>query len=229
MTSGKWIPKEHGGCRYFEFQSAPYCMKCTFGQEQDRCLEALRPLFLHQIHSSLIIDVDHDDRRDGDGLLSRDPERVLGLRIADCLPVFLFNRSTMCIIHCGWRGILAGIARNARNMMKTYHYAMGACIGPECYEVKQDVRRRFIEEYPAAVKEHDGRCFLDLKKAVTQDLGQAARIADLDMCTMCHPEYFFSYRRGDREKRNYAIMARIQIPEMKKRGPRAEYCVRRNA
>lgn len=209
MISKDWVQHDHGGCGYFEFKGARYSMKCTFGREQEKCLEVFAPVMLHQVHSSMIIDIDRDNLRTGDGMVSSDPKNMLGLKIADCLPVFLFNDRTMCIIHCGWRGILAGIARNARVAMKTYHYVLGACIGPECYEVKRDVKVQFAGLYPAAVKEQDGRFFLDLKAAVIQDLGRSALIADLDMCTMCHPEYFFSYRRGDREKRNYALMARM--------------------
>ncbi|MBN2621099.1 polyphenol oxidase family protein [candidate division WOR-3 bacterium] len=183
-------------------------MKFSVGADQERCVKIYSPTFLKQIHSATIIDLDEDDSRIGDGLLTRDLKKTMGIKVADCLPVYMYNNTAMCIIHCGWRGILGGIARKARRIMRTYRYVLGACIGPECYEVKQDVTGRFTEEYPAAVKEHDGCYFLDLKKAVIQDLGQAALIADLDLCTKCHPEFFFSYRRGDREKRNYAIMSR---------------------
>ena len=37
------------------------------------------------------------------------------------------------------------------------------------------------------------------------ELGERDKLASLDLCTKCHPEYFYSYRRGDK-KRNYALI-----------------------
>lgn len=208
MNSTSWILQNRDGCTYFEFIDGPYSMKFTVGAVQERCLIKFSPTFLKQIHSATIITIDEDAPCVGDGLLTHNPQQVLGIRIADCLPVYLYNEETMCIIHCGWRGILKGIARKARDLMGAYSFALGACIGPECYEVKHDVAGRFGAQYPDAVFEQNGKYSLDLKKAVIQDLNRTRLTADLALCTKCHPEYFFSYRRGDREKRNYALISR---------------------
>jgi copper oxidase (laccase) domain-containing protein len=209
MDKPQWFLKSSEDYRYFELQDSGYSLKCTVRDEQDRYVDAIVPILLEQIHSSLIIDVDSDSTRVGDGLLSSLGHGVLGIKIADCLPVYLYNDSAMCLIHCGWRGILSGIARNARYLMGTYSYALGACIGPECYEVKTDVVDRFKERYAFAISEKEDMFYLDLKKAVMYDLGEESLVTSLDLCTKCHPEYFYSYRRGDRRKRNYALMARI--------------------
>jgi len=209
MDNSPWILQNNEGFCFFEFNDDPYRLKFTVRQNKTHCKEQLSPTCLTQIHSSTIINIDHDDTRVGDGVISSDPRRVLGVKIADCLPVYLYNESTMCIIHCGWRGIIGGIARNARKLMNTYSYALGACIGSECFEVQCDVMELFRIDYPAAISNKNGRYFLDLKKAVIQDLGEASLVASLDLCTKCYPEYFYSYRRGDRENRNYATISRI--------------------
>jgi YfiH family protein len=208
MENAGWILQSKNDCEYFELTNESCRMVFTVGHDQHRCMKIFSPVFLKQLHSATIINLDENDSRVGDGLLTHDPNRVLGLKIADCLPVYMYNDKAMCIIHCGWRGILQGIAKSARDILGSYSYALGACIEPECYEVKYDVISQFGQTYPAAINNHDGRYFFDLKKAVIQDLGESSLIASLDLCTMCHPEYFFSFRRGDRKKRNYAIISR---------------------
>lgn len=53
-----------------------------------------RVFTLQQVHSRRIVYVDGSDlpiavsRMEGDGLISRDPSLVLGVTVADCLPIF---------------------------------------------------------------------------------------------------------------------------------------------
>jgi copper oxidase (laccase) domain-containing protein len=65
--------------------------------------------------------------------------------------------------------------------------------------------RLFTPQYKTAIIRRDTRYFVDLKGAVIEDLGKDNLIGSLDLCTKCHPEYFYSYRRGDKNKRNYAV------------------------
>jgi copper oxidase (laccase) domain-containing protein len=167
-------------------------------------MRLFEPVFLKQIHSSIIIDIDVHSERTGDGLISA-AKRNIGLKIADCLPVYLFTPEKICIIHCGWRGIIHGIAREAARLLGEFHYALGASIGPCCYEVKHDVVNQFTQDYQNALQQRQGRHYLDLKAAVINDLGAENLLASLDFCTKCHSEYFYSHRRGDCE-RNYAII-----------------------
>lgn len=208
MNTPQWTLHNNKTCSFFELRDSLYSMKFTVKTTKNQCRTRCAPTFLQQIHSSLIIDIDHDTSRIGDGLLSKNMRNVLGIKVADCLPVYLYNDTTMCIIHCGWRSIIGGIARHARKCMGTFSYVLGACIGPECYEVQPDVAAQFNEHCAIAVLRNKGRFFLDLKKAVILDLGEESLVATLDLCTKCHPEYFFSYRRGDRKKRNYALISR---------------------
>lgn len=89
--------------------------------------------------------------------------------------------------------------------MGEYSYILGACIGNCCYEVGHDITALFKTQYKKAVVFRDNKYYVDLKAAVIEDLGEDGLIGNLDLCTKCHPEYFYSYRRGDKNKRNYAI------------------------
>jgi len=203
-----WHLDARGQVSYFQFcwgkSSAIYSLKSG----QHDLIHQIEPVFLKQIHSNIIIDIDVQKERTGDGLISAE-KRNIGLKIADCLPVYLFTPERTCIIHCGWRGIISGIAKVANNLLKKFDYVLGASIGPCCYEVKQDVVDQFTQDYQNALQQRRGRHYLDLKAAVINDLGAENLLASLDFCTKCHPEYFYSHRRGDRE-RNYAIIAHNQ-------------------
>ncbi len=172
---------------------------------EDGFLRKFKPVFLKQIHSETIIDIDFNSERVGDGIVTRRKNRVLGIKVADCLPVYLFNPDKICIIHCGWRSIIKGIAQQANTIMDEYKYILGASIGVCCYEIKEDLMKLFKERYKRAVIYNNHRYFLDIKAAVVEDLGEKNLVASLDLCTKCHADYFYSHRRGDK-KRNYALI-----------------------
>lgn len=167
-------------------------------------MQTIEPIFLKQIHSASIIDVDAQTTLKGDGLTSA-RERALGIKVADCLPVYLFSPKRITLIHCGWRGIIAGIAKNAKKVMNDFSYVLGASIGPCCYEIKEDVAGLFKQNHNEALLVRNAKKYLDLKTAVIKDLGPERMLASLNLCTKCHPEFFYSHRRGDTQ-RNFALL-----------------------
>lgn len=196
--------------RYFEFSWNNRFALYTTKHGQKSLVNTLRPVFLKQTHSAVIVDVDIQKEKTGDGLVST-TGKCLGVKIADCVPVYLFSSDRrICIIHCGWRGIIGGIARKAKDMLGGFHYILGASIGPCCYEVKQDVVNFFKEEYNCAILTRNGKHYIDLKSAIIRDLGTENLIASLNLCTKCHPEFFYSNRNGDTQ-RNYAIVSQNTI------------------
>ena len=201
----KWRLIEKDSLRFFRFQFDDLSMNYSTVSSDQKFLDRFKPTLLKQIHSDRIIDIDRTKDRIGDGIITRQKDLVLGIKIADCLPVFLFNEKKMCMIHCGWRGIIREITRKAQTLMGEYRYILGACIGSCCYEVGDDIAKLFKARYKKAVVFLKSRYFIDLKNAVIEDLGEDRLVGNLDLCTKCHPEYFYSYRRGDKNKRNYAV------------------------
>lgn len=164
-----------------------------------------------QVHGVDIRTVDDDrdppfDRTltgwpEGDGLLSRRPRRGLVVLAADCLPVLLWRRDAprVAALHCGWRGVVGGLVGRAITALgapAATGIAVGAGIGPCCFEVASDVRDRFVASFGEAVTH--GR-HVDLAAAVTVDAERAgvpaASVHRLGGCTVCEPERWFSYRR----------------------------------
>jgi YfiH family protein len=113
--------------------------------------------------------------------------------VADCLPVALAGPRGVAMIHCGWRGLAAGIVARGVNEIEASAAAIGPGIGPCCYEVGEDVAREF-ESLGEGIRR--GR-MLDLIE-VTRRLLARAGVTDVEvagLCTSCEAELFFSHRR----------------------------------
>ena len=123
--------------------------------------------------------------------------RGLGLLVlvADCLPVALIGDGRAAMLHCGWRGLAGGIVERA---LQSFDMPPAAAIGPGigrcCYEVGDEVLRAFAG-YEAAA---DGR-MLSLRAVARAKLeaAGATRIEDVDLCTSCRTDLFFSHRRDN--------------------------------
>jgi YfiH family protein len=129
-----------------------------------------------------------------DGHITRNPDVAALVLVADCLPVALAGGGTVAMLHCGWRGLASGLIAKAAARMDTEGAAVGPGIGPCCYEVGQEV----IDAFAAFDGVADGR-MLNLRAIAEQQLGAAGieRVENVDYCTSCHPELFFSHRRDN--------------------------------
>ena len=128
---------------------------------------------LRQVHSDLIHHVDRlpDQMPTGDGLITDTPGLVIAVQTADCLPIILVDRKrrTVGVFHAGWRGTVKRIAEKGVGEMRKEFGSdprdIVAAIGPGiqscCYEVGDEVRRKFEMQFAYAdnlfreVKESD--------------------------------------------------------------------------
>ena len=135
------------------------------------------------------------------------------LNFADCVPVIVASPTgKVAVVHAGWRGVAASIVPIAiesvaeldkiatqlcsTDLKSEYNVYIGAYIHRECFETSEDVHSRFVEKFGPACSA-DGS-HIDLGIALKTDLERAGispqRVADLDVCTVCTPERFFSFR-----------------------------------
>jgi YfiH family protein len=128
---------------------------------------------LRQIHSDLIHCVDHlaEHTWAADGLVTDTPGLVIAVQTADCLPVILADkkRRAIGVFHAGWRGTVKRIVEKGVGEMRRYFGSdprnLVAALGPGvqgcCYEVGEEVRRKFEMQFAYAdslfreVKESD--------------------------------------------------------------------------
>jgi len=140
---------------------------------------------------------------EGDALLENTPGSVVAVKTADCVPILLVDERSRAVaaVHAGWRGTAARIAAKAVEAMGSrfgtrpadLHAAVGPGIGKCCYEVGPEVTAQFGGQ---------GRGRLDLAAENRKQLEEVGvtpeHIYASNLCTMCRPEEFHSFRR-DRE------------------------------
>ncbi|MGP8247265.1 MAG: peptidoglycan editing factor PgeF [Bryobacteraceae bacterium] len=144
----------------------------------------------------------------GDALLENTPGALVAVKTADCLPILLVDPVARAVaaVHAGWRGTVARVAARAVAAMaaelgsrpENLRAAIGPGIGKCCFEVGPEVAAQFDEPVSS-----QSRARVDLVAANRRQLLEtgvtASAIVASNLCTMCHPDEFESYRR-DREK-----------------------------
>jgi hypothetical protein len=177
-------------------------------------------LTVKQVHGSeiLVIDqpnpeVSHFQRVESDAIITNQRNILLGILVADCFPVILYDRNkhVAAVIHLGWRGTAAGLLeRTVMAMCEIFGCQaadISAGIGPGIaahnYEVDRPVRDCFRQgtgHWPRIAREVSlGHWQLDLQQSIALQLDAAgiarAAVDTVAECTCCHKETFFSYRR----------------------------------
>jgi hypothetical protein len=154
----------------------------------------------YQVHSDRVLQAAPAMRGEhADGLWTDEPGLPILAMSADCLPIVLARDGTgpaVCVLHAGWKGLLAGIVDAGAVSLGTGSLAaaIGPGIGPCCYEVREEVagpfRRRFGDDVVSG-------SYLDLWTSAERALHAAGveHVDRFDRCTSCEPETFFSHRR----------------------------------
>jgi polyphenol oxidase len=129
-----------------------------------------------------------------DGHITRTAGIAPLVLVADCLPVAIAGGGSVAMLHCGWRGLAGGLIGKAAARMDAQGAAVGPGIGQCCYEVGNEVLAAFSSYDDVA----SGR-MLDLRAVARQQLAAAGvdTIEDVDLCTSCRPDLFFSHRRDN--------------------------------
>ena len=96
----------------------------------------------------------------GDALYTRDPNLLLGILTADCVPVLVADTRTHAVaaFHAGWRGTLARIVergigtlrRDFGSRPEDLIAAIGPSIGACCFAVGEEVRHEFESQFAYA-------------------------------------------------------------------------------
>ena len=163
---------------------------------------------------------------DSDGLVTQTPN--IGLRIftQDCVPIFFHDlqKTTIGIIHAGWRGIKTGIIENTISQTKklgigaqNIKFSMGPAIKQCCYEIDGEVADYFLSRHPLCTARNNGSVHLSLQKIISEKLALAGilpeNIFTNPNCTFCAKDYFgykyFSWRRDHQIGNTHASIITI--------------------
>ncbi len=172
-------------------------------------------VLLDQIHSDCIhvLAEPPETQLRGDAMLTTSSGLLLTIKTADCLPVLVLDERQKLIaaVHCGWRGtskrLLAKVVRKMSDVFDSEAadllVVLGPSIGPDCYEVGEDVRECFGEAglEKGLFRSHPqtpGKYFFDLKLANRNQLlecgVQVENVFSVTGCTHCEKN-LYSYRR----------------------------------
>ena len=191
----------------------------------------VRAVFLDQVHGSDMLKVDRGtpDAQPADGAFTTAVSVACTVMVADCLPVLLCDAQgqSVAAAHAGWRGLLGvdgkGILEAA---VATFGCPadglmawLGPCIGPQAFEVGEEVRAAFVAQAPQAAAcfkpAAPGKWFADLSGLARQRLAAVGieRVfgndGSADWCTVGNPSRYFSHRRDGISGRMGASIWRI--------------------
>ena len=173
---------------------------------------------LVQVHGADVVVVDAASpvsRPSADALVTAQPDVVLMVRAADCVPVLLVDAGAGVIgaAHCGRPGLVAGVVpATVRAMRDLGASTITAWLGPHvcgaCYEVPADLRDSVSALVPASRATTSwGTPSLDLGAGVRAQLeADGVVVEDVARCTR-ESDDLFSYRRdGDRAGRQAGLV-----------------------
>ncbi|MEZ5644157.1 MAG: peptidoglycan editing factor PgeF [Burkholderiaceae bacterium] len=186
-----------------------------------------RPVFLRQVHGVQVarIDATCDDGQSADACLSTSADVACTIMVADCLPVLFADRRSRAVAaaHAGWRGLAAGVLEAAVGALRQASAKdagnpppatddivawLGPCIGPDAFEVGEDVRQAFLPFHgdvrPYVRPTKEGKYLADLAGLARQRLhalginGVYGNDGSVNWCTVTQSSRFFSHRRDAR-------------------------------
>jgi YfiH family protein len=170
---------------------------------------------VYQIHSNKVVTVNEPWPREkapqADALITDKRGIGLGILTADCAPILFASKKKKVVAaaHAGWKGALTGIVEETVRNFSHFGVApgdiaaaIGPCIGPESYEVKDDFKKPFMEQDAANEKffragARAGHLIFDLPGYIADRLRKigVGQVIDTRQDTLPNEAAFFSYRR----------------------------------
>jgi polyphenol oxidase len=186
----------------------------------DLCLDILRDCF--QMHGDDVVFFSENDDwqlKECDGMITSCLNKALVVRHADCQAAIFFDpiTKTIACVHAGWRGQIKNIYRKTIEKMsqragcKPEHLLVA--VSPSlCPSHSEFIH--FRQEWPEPFWSFQIRpTYFDLWAISKHQLLEAGiqpqNMQFAEICTYCHPEDFFSYRR-EKPTGNHATVAYLQ-------------------
>lgn len=172
------------------------------------------PAWLEQVHGTHVVDAHHAAsqlaalRADASTTTTRGV--VCAIMTADCMPVLLADARGINVgaAHAGWRGLASGVLEQSVQQLRESGADeilawLGPSIGPECFEVGQEVVDAFTHLGPAAksafvaIANKPGKYLGNLPMLARLALAREGvhHVAGGDRCTVSETSQFYSFRR----------------------------------
>lgn len=161
-----------------------------------------------------------------DGVITNQSKILLTVKTADCIPLIFADpvNKFVGISHQGWKGTLLRLPQkmvskfsnlNPSTSLRTRSeifnliVAIGPAIGACCYTIDDERKTQFKQEFP----QFEDRIFQELKGETHLNLSYLCFLQLIEVgikhenidffpfCTKCNINKFYSYRKGDKDKR----------------------------
>ncbi len=183
------------------------------------------PIWLEQVHDTAVLNaaqvhmsVDRLTPPQADASYSALASTVCAVMSADCLPILVCNRkgNKVAAAHAGWRGLVAGVIEETLLALDEAPSEilvwLGPAIGPEVFEVGEDVRKAFVDELAASESAfkvsrpgHYLANIYQLARLRLKRLGVDA-VYGGEYCTYTDKDRFYSFRREAKTGRQASLI-----------------------
>lgn len=178
------------------------------------------PRWLNQVHGIQAVNVVIPDEPtpEADASFAVIKNNVCVVMTADCLPVLICNRKAnkVAAAHAGWRGLVDGVIEKTIESLnekpEDLLVWLGPAIGPDAFEVGEDVYHAFVADLPqakAAFKANrPGHYLADIYQLARMRLNRMGvdAIYGGGYCTYTDADHFYSYRRDGKTGRQASLI-----------------------
>lgn len=187
------------------------------------------PLWMNQVHGTDVYRLEDKAPTEtivADAALTTVVNRVITVMTADCLPVAITNESgtQVAVAHAGWRGLANGVLQKTLATFSAAErlYAwLGPAIGPQAFEVGQDVWEAFVSVNPdtgsafepiPSTQGSPPKYLANIYQLARDALSQEHRIeiSGGECCTFTDKERFYSHRRDNIRSGRMALFAWLE-------------------
>lgn len=177
----------------------------------------VRPVFLKQVHGIDVVQLKSSELAHlppADACFTDEKNVACTIMVADCLPVLFYwpQAQVVAAAHAGWKGLALGVLEATLDRaapsadIADCKVWLGPCIGPQHFEVGDDVRNAFCDSDSLSADaflktSKNGKYLADLAWLARRRLNLRG-IAQLEgndsgpsWCTFSCPELFYSHRR----------------------------------
>ena len=178
-------------------------------------------ILLNQIHSNKFYFINKNykfkkKKLNGDALITNVKKIALGVIVADCVPVLIYDKNLKIIsaIHAGWKGVYKEIIKKVVKFLikkgsntKNLVAVIGPSISEKSYEVQKDFKGKFLKKDKQSkffFKIRKNKTYFGLNKYVYYHLKKLG-IKNLEIIkknTFDPKNNFFSARRSIQNKEN---------------------------
>lgn len=171
---------------------------------------------INQTHSDAVFVHNVDNRAADEGVDAHITDShgiALGVVTADCVPVLLIDKKKRIVaaVHSGWKGTAKKILQKTVKKMSDSFGSkpedmiagIGPSIGKCCYEVDEKVIEPMKKEFDYlnrfSAQKKENKWHIDLQMINREQLIETGLMPEniniVNLCTSCHSDLFYSYRR----------------------------------